>query len=372
MTWKENVVRAGDRKILPPRIFLYGLPGIGKSSWAASLPSCILIDYDRGADEVKVDQVDGPKTWEESMKLIRDIANDPSGYKSLALDTVDVLAEQAEDFVVRESGVPFSKMNDNFGAGHRAVGIAWRVFLAELDEARKKGLNVCLVGHAVVRQAVDPQLGPYDQFTAQLPKGPWASTYRWADAVLFAAFDAERNVKEDRAIVTGERMLFTVRGSGFESKNRFNLERRMPLSWKAFEAAVATHRVTGAQLVERILKLATTPELLAKAQTFIGQADGDLIALRAIETKLLKRLGEGVATPVAEAKTERDAAAVVKGTADATILRIMALSGGTEHETKARRFIEEAEGSLEKLLAIEKALQTKLAPQAPPNGSATP
>jgi len=174
-----------------------------------------------------------------------EVGHDEGGVEPVphGLAAEDHLGDQAEDHVSREAKVSFSKMNDNFGSGYQAVGVAWRVLLAELDEVRKRGLSICLLGHAVVRQATDPQLGPFDQFTAQLPKTPWALTQRWADAVLFAAFDAARNEKESRAIVTGERLMFTVRGSGFEAKNRYNLNQKMPLSWKALDAAIATHRV---------------------------------------------------------------------------------------------------------------------------------
>jgi hypothetical protein len=369
-SWKDTLVKASDKKILPPRIFMYGAGGVGKSTWAAGMPGAVLIDYDHGAKEVKVDEVPGPETWEESLALIRSFAKDPDGCKSLCIDTVDVLAGQAEEFVVREAKTTFQKMNDAYGSGYQAVGVAWRTLLWELDEVRKKGINLLLLGHAVVRQAVDPQLGPFDQFTSQLPKTPWALTQRWADAVLFVAFDAERNVKEERAIVTGERYLFTVRGSGFEAKNRYNLERKMPLpysgGWAAFEKAVAERRTTSAEIAERILKRAATPELLAKAKAFIASVDGDIVKLLAIEEGLLK------AVPTESVPTTTGAPIPPPSPTDTTVTRILKMSMGTEHEAKARTYIEQAAGDLPKLLAIEAALKTKLAAASspPPNGSA--
>jgi hypothetical protein len=401
-TWMNRVVRSGDKKILPPRITLYSPPGIGKTTFASSMPKPVLIDFDHGADEVKIDAIPGPASWKETMALIRDIGRSPGDYQTLAIDTVDPLEELCQVHVAEAAGKTFDKMNDDYGAGHSAVGQEWKVFLAELDEVRKKGLHVVLISHAHVKQVLDPTLGPYDQWTAQLGKKPWSLTQRWSDLVAFAAFDAERDVKENRAIVTKDRLLFTVRGSGYEAKNRYGLPAKLPLSWEKLSAAIAANRATGEELTARILKLAeSSAEFTEKAKAFIAQCDGDPIKLRAVEQGLLKRLAETSASapdgkpmpkdargsdtgaPVAAegrkpegapaaplGQVTQPAPVVPSAVESAEILRarILKLAGGTALEAQAAKFLEQVGGDVPSLTKLEAALTAKLAP----NGSASP
>jgi hypothetical protein len=401
-SWADKIVKSGEKKILPPRITLYSPPGIGKTTFASSMPKPVLIDFDHGADEVKIDAIQGPASWEETMSLIRDIGKSPGIYQTLAIDTVDPLEELCQGHVAKVAGKTFDKMNDDYGAGYQAVADEFKLFLAELDEVRKKGLHIVLISHAHVKQVLDPTLGPYDQWTAQLGKKTWSLTQRWSDIVAFAAFDAERDVKENRAIITRDRLLFTVRGSGYEAKNRYGLPAKLPLSWKALSEAIAANRATGEELTARILKLAeSSAEFTEKAKAFIAQCEGDPIKLRAVEQGLLKKLAETSASapdgkpmpkdargsdtgaPVAaEGRKPEGAPAAPLGqvaqpapvtpsaveSAEILRARILKLAGGTALEAQAAKFLEQVGGDVPSLTKLEAALTAKLAP----NGSASP
>src|SRR5271155_3458094 len=146
MTWNQQVIKGGEQKILQPRILIYAGAGVGKSTWGSKPPKPVFIDYDHGVDDVNVDRIPGPKTWPESIALIPAVAADPMGYKSLVIDTVDPLEEQAVEHVLKIA----SKKNlgdFDFGAGYNAVAMEWKLLLAEFDIARKNGLLVCLLGH---------------------------------------------------------------------------------------------------------------------------------------------------------------------------------------------------------------------------------
>ena len=152
MSWNQQVVKGGEQKIMQPRVMVYAGAGVGKSTFGSKLPKPVFIDYDHGVDDVNVDRIPGPKTWAESMALIRAVAADPMGYKSLVLDTVDPLEEQAIEHILHQTGKK-SLADFDFGAGYNAVAQEWKLLLAELDVARKNGMLVCLLGHAIIRQA---------------------------------------------------------------------------------------------------------------------------------------------------------------------------------------------------------------------------
>jgi hypothetical protein len=392
--WTDMVVKGGTQKVLQPRIVLYAPAGVGKSTFGSRLPKPIFIDFDRGVDDVNVDRIPGPKTWADALSIIRSIAAAPGDYKSLVIDTVDPLEEMAIDHVAMEAGKTFAKMNDDYGSGYIAVAMAWKLFLAELDAARKNGLLVCLLGHAIVRQASDPTLGSFDQFTSQLGKKTWALTQRWADLVGFAQFDSALVDKKDeqRVIVTGKRVLHTTRGSGFEAKNRFSLSSRIDLSWDALSKGIEAHRRNAEVTEASILALAEkvggdAPE---KARAYVKDANKDLTTLFAIEAALKEKLAappvvitkaapeltstvlsgaakvmslmadgaskeSTVVGPIADEAIARSSPEAIEG-------RILALAGkvGGDAPTRATKYIAEANKDLVSLLQIEEALTKKL------------
>jgi hypothetical protein len=363
MSWNEQVIKGGEQRILAPRLFLYAPAGLGKSTFGSRLPKPILIDFDKGVDDVNVDRIPGPKTWDESMALIRAIAADPGIYKSLVIDTVDPLEELCVEHVLRMMGLK-ALGDGKMGAAYFAVEAQWKLFLAECDLARNNGMLVCLLGHAVIREAQDPQLGTYDQFTSALSKKPWAATKRWVDAVLFGSFDSALVAAakdEQRVIVTGERILYTTRGSGFEAKNRYSLDLRLPLSWPAVEAGIARHRQSVPAVVAKILKLAAGTPFETAARGHIETAGEDLSALLEIETNLIAAIAAPPLPAVIPAGTPQKQEEPARSSPEAIVIRIFELAkGDPELEAKAKAHVSEVGGDITALLQIEEALTAKV------------
>jgi AAA domain len=404
--WRSKIVQ--QPKPMPPRIVVTGPPGIGKSTLAAQISRCVMLDADKGADELRnVSRIPLPKTWQDTIALIRDVAASPGDMRAFAIDTVDPLEDLAETFVVERENAKGSKMTSigdfGFGAGYEALATEWRLFLAELDQVRAKGVIVLLLGHTMVRTAQDPTLGEYDEYTAQLQKKTWAATLRWADLVGFANFDAARLEKEKRAIVTENRVLHTQRGTGFMAKNRYGMPVKIPFTWGAIEAAIGRSQHTAEDVSLRINELVTKinlPEVTAKARQYIADAKGDVVKLLGIEEGLVLKLASmrtqvfaippqiaavqptyDVITapappappapppapnaPTAPIAPEPPTVREVYTAAD-VILRIEALAKDPiwgaqqpEIEAKARGFLAAAKLEIPQLLGIEQALQAK-------------
>jgi hypothetical protein len=273
-----------------PRMLIYGQPGVGKSTLAASMPKPLFLDFDRGVEQLGPDRVIPPSDWPGILSLIDDVV-ELNEYKTIVIDTIDPAEEAAVRYVC-ESAKKASLADFDWGSGYELLAQQWRIFLSKLERARERDVAVCMLAHAIVRTAQDPTLGDYDAYAPQLQKKTWAATHRWCDLVGFATFDAARVPDEKRAIVTGERVLRTVHGTGFEAKNRYGLPETLPLDWRALADAMKAHGESPEKVRERILALAKGTPFEAKAAERVGEAKNDVRKLLTIEDALKRKIEE--------------------------------------------------------------------------------
>lgn len=276
------------KKYGAPRRICFGPSGIGKSTFACAEPGALALDYEQGLDHIGTDRVKGAATWDASMALIAEACSGPGQHKAVVIDTIDKLEEQAAIKVCTDAKKK-SVSDFSYGEGYEAVATKWREFLFLLESAREKERAVTLVAHVQRTNIKDPMLGDYAKYVAAIDKRCWAATHRWADAVLFANYEA--GILEDRALMTGTRLLYTQAGTGFDAKHRPNIAPVLPLLWNAYAAAIAQTRRSVEDIRASILKLASTPELLAKADKLIAEANGDSLRLATIESALLRKVG---------------------------------------------------------------------------------
>lgn len=274
----------------PARIVVYGPSGVGKSTFACGAPGVLALDYEQGLDEVGPARVEGASTWDASMALIKEACSGPGEHKTVVVDTIDRLEDQATEHVCKV-GVKGKAMPDlgafGYGDGYEALCAKWREMLFVLEGARSKGREVILVAHVQSKTQDDPMLGNYSKWIAALTKRCWGATHRWADAVLFAQY--EQGLVESRLVLTGQRILRTVAGSGYDAKNRWGLPAVLPLSWSAFESARASTARTPEEIVASIRALAND-ETRGQAEEFIGKANGDVPRLVAVERALKQKV----------------------------------------------------------------------------------
>jgi hypothetical protein len=84
-------------------MLLYGAPKVGKTTALSQLDNCLIIDTEQGANMLDgyIEQVN---TREDLIMLLKQ-AQEGHDYKYVALDTIDKVAEWAEESVCREETV---------------------------------------------------------------------------------------------------------------------------------------------------------------------------------------------------------------------------------------------------------------------------
>lgn len=300
-------IRKG-RIAAPLRVLLYGVEGVGKSTWASQAPSPVFLTQERGTEELDVARLPEPRTWSEVLEALRILETTPSDYKTLVVDVVNWLEPLAWNALCAQNG--WSSIEEpGYGKGYDAAVDLWRGFVTQLDRIRDvRGMHVVLLAHAQVKSFNDPDAdAPYDRYELAMNKKAAGVLKQWSSAVLFAKHEVgarkDKKTKHVRAVSTGCRLVFTQWTAAYDAKNRYNLPETLPLSWDEFAAAVEAGRgqADGAvkqradEARDRIEAMLANPALEGfadKARGLVAKAGDDPVKLADIENRLSARLAQ--------------------------------------------------------------------------------
>lgn len=228
----------------PISVLLYGVEGIGKSTFGADAPRPIFIDGERGTDELDVARFPTPETWQDVRDAIRTLTADAHEFETLVIDTLDWLEPLLWRFICQRDGK--KDVEDyGYGKGYVAALDEWRIFLAALERLRQaKRMHVVLLAHSWIKPFKNPEGDDFDRYEMKLHAKAAGLLKEWPKAVLFANYETiaakDTKTKRVRGVSTGARFVYTQRTAAYDAKNRYGLPESLPLSWASFyEAAVA-------------------------------------------------------------------------------------------------------------------------------------
>jgi hypothetical protein len=280
----------------PLKTCIYGGPGIGKTTFAASAPGVVLIPVEEGAEQIGCDRLPQPQTWSELLEQLDALAQQKHDWKNVAIDTLGAAEELAET-VVMGSDRSMRDAAGGYGAGYDVLAGEWKLFLSRLERLRKNGIGVILIAHAQVKAFADPTLGSYDRYIPRLRERTWGQVHAWCDDVLFArkTVGIAKTGKHDRAraVFGEERTVHPIAGAGFEAKNRYGLAAPFPLEWSAWMAGVDAFWADGDVVRQRIAELAASSgneAYVKRATELVEAAKGDTRRLLLIESQLREKL----------------------------------------------------------------------------------
>jgi hypothetical protein len=255
MTLLERIHRG--KRPMPPRVVLYGIEGIGKSSYGAGAPAPVFIPTEDGLGEIDCHAFPLARALADVTGALATLYSEPHEYQTVVVDSLDWLERLIWEEVCRAFGVKsIEKVDGGYGKGYTHALTHWRDVLEGLDALRRdRGMVVLCTAHAKVEKFEDPESTAYDRYSPRLHKHAGALVTEWADAVLFATrrfrteteesgFNRTRTIAAAVGAEGGERILRTVGGPACIAKNRYNLPAELPLSWNALVAAMTAPAAT--------------------------------------------------------------------------------------------------------------------------------
>jgi len=224
----------------PFKIVLYGLEGVGKSTFAADAPSPIFMDAEGSTEELDIQRLPTVESFTEALQAIDELTAEKHDYKTFVLDTADWFEAMVWEHVCAEANVK-SIEDVGYGKGYVAALENWRTFLARLDALRtKRGMNIIILAHSHIRSFRNPAGEDYERYELKLNAKASSLIKEWPSAVLFARYQTcthtDKN-KRTRAVGDGSRVLSTEPRPAWDAKNRYGLPGELPLSWADFETA---------------------------------------------------------------------------------------------------------------------------------------
>jgi len=237
MSWKDTLV-VGKQE-LPPRVCVYGVHGVGKSTFASKFPAPIYISTEDGLSSLDVTSFPRAKTIDDISASIKSLIKEDHSFKTVVVDSIDWLIEP---LIVADIDSKFDEKAQAYGKGQMYVAESFREILQGLDVLRKKrGMNVVLLAHSAVVRFDDPRTEPYDRYQPKIPNRCNSILQEWVDVMAFAGYkvlikksDAGFNQQKARGITTGERLLHFVEQPAFVAKNRYDLPEEMEMNYDEF------------------------------------------------------------------------------------------------------------------------------------------
>ena len=249
-------IQKGKRRA-PPRILLYGVEGIGKSTFGAQAPRPIFVQCEDGLDEIDCDKFPLATSYENVISALDELRTQQHDYETAVVDSADWLERLIWDKLCVQHGVnSIEKVDGGYSKGYTHALTYWREIIDHLNALRNsRGMAIVLIAHSKVERFEDPESSPYDRYSPRLHKHAAALVSEWCDAVLFATrkirtqsedagFNRKRTTAHPLGKDGGERVLRCVGGPSCVAKNRYGINQELPLSWAAFVEALSNNQTS--------------------------------------------------------------------------------------------------------------------------------
>lgn len=220
----------------PVKVCVYGVEGIGKTTFASQFPAPLFFDLDKGSAQLDVSRVTDITSWPLLMSNIKEVYDNPTICKTLVIDTADAAERMCIDYICGK----FNKKgieDFGYGAGYTYLTEEFARFLVQLDACIGQGINVVVLAHAVLKTVTLPEeMGTYDHWELKLSSKTTNKVAplvkEWADLLLFANYKTiliDDGTRKKAA--GGKRIMYTTHTTFADAKNRFSLAEELPFDY---------------------------------------------------------------------------------------------------------------------------------------------
>ena len=222
------------------KIIIYGVEGIGKTTFASHSPRPLFIDTEGSTKRLDVARTPKPTSWSMLISLVQSFKTDPMGYKTLVIDTADWAEQLCSEHICSKKESISGIEDFGYGKGYVYLAEEFGRLLNLLSDIIDKGINVVITAHASMRKFEQPdEIGAYDRWELKLQKKTAPLLKEWADMVLFANYktyivnvDNQGAQKGKNKAQGGKRVMYTTHHPCWDAKNRVGLPEELDFDFK--------------------------------------------------------------------------------------------------------------------------------------------
>lgn len=215
------------KTLTAPKLMLYGLSGVGKSSLAAKLNNPLFLDFEGGLNYLGVDRtpqyLDLDAFYKDLVELYRKAEAGKREYDTIVIDSVDWLVRKV---VEKAAGIDkhnltetLNRSNGGYGNGKQVLENQIRTMLLPLlVSLNKQGYGICLVAHADRKDLMDADGVDTERIAPKIDVNTMNTFVEWCDNVFYL-----KNIN-------GERYLVLEGDSNVLAKNRLELTGEVKLA----------------------------------------------------------------------------------------------------------------------------------------------
>jgi hypothetical protein len=221
----------------PPRLLIYGVEGVGKSTLGANAPKPIFVPTEDGLDRIDCESFPLCRTFEDVTNCLATLNNEEHSYQTVVFDSLDWCEKLIFAHVCKVFGVKhIEKTDGGYGRGYEHALTYWHQIIEQFRTLHEqKRMVIVLLAHAKIETHTDPETGAFDRFSPKLHKKANALVCEWSDAILLATreFGAAKGEKSG-----GQRILRCTPSAVGVAKNRYGFPDVLPLSWDSLIQAM--------------------------------------------------------------------------------------------------------------------------------------
>lgn len=210
-----------------PKVMIYGLAGVGKSTLASKLKRPIFMDFEGGANYIGVDRTEVITDIERFYMYLNDLfTKKERDYDTVVIDSIDWFVRRAVEKAAGINNTPdglqqtLNRSNGGYGNGKQVLENFIRTrLLTALSKLTAKGVCVCLIAHADKKELMDAEGVDIEQITPKIDVNTLHAFIEWCDNIFYLKKDAD-----------GERVLVLESDDVALAKNRLGLKGERKLS----------------------------------------------------------------------------------------------------------------------------------------------